>query len=205
MGRAMALISCAECQKTISDKAASCPHCGAPRNTLKTPPVPSPNQKQKSVNRQFGKFLLSSVLVFGAMAFVASLFNDQNTPSATTVTADVRSGIISGKPTEVVQVTAAGLFQEYDNNEVATDNRLRGKIVEVTGTVASINKDFLDHVYVNLATQNQFMSASMHVPQSEEQKMASLRKGQKVVFRCPKMQRWVGSPSGGDCVLMRSD
>jgi TM2 domain-containing membrane protein YozV len=26
----MALISCAECSKEISDKAAACPHCGAP-------------------------------------------------------------------------------------------------------------------------------------------------------------------------------
>ncbi|WP_425087012.1 zinc-ribbon domain-containing protein [Stappia sp.] len=26
----MALIACSECSKAISDKAASCPHCGAP-------------------------------------------------------------------------------------------------------------------------------------------------------------------------------
>lgn len=29
----MALISCAECSKEISDKASSCPHCGAPQAT----------------------------------------------------------------------------------------------------------------------------------------------------------------------------
>ena len=128
-----------------------------------------------------------------------------NSGSQSPPSTDVRSGIISGKPTEVVQVTAAGLFQEYDNNEVATDNRLRGKIIEVTGTVAAVNKNVWDLVYVNLATPNQFMSASMHVPQSEEQKTASLRKGQTVVFRCTKMKRWAGSPSGDDCVLIRSN
>jgi len=28
--KAMALINCSECKKEVSDKAASCPHCGAP-------------------------------------------------------------------------------------------------------------------------------------------------------------------------------
>jgi hypothetical protein len=133
-----------------------------------------------------------------------------NGPSERTSTAaaapstrtDVRNGIISGIPAEVVRVTANELFQQYDDNEVATDIRLKGKIVEVTGRVQSINKNFLDHVYVSLVTRNQFMSANMHVVKSEEQKMADLRKGQTVTFRCPTMKRWVGSPSGDDCVLL---
>nr|WP_249810334.1 OB-fold putative lipoprotein [Bradyrhizobium sp. 157] len=66
---------------------------------------------------------------------------------------DVRNGIISGSPAEVVRVTATELFREHDNNEVATDNRLKGKIVEVTGRVESINKNFLDDVYISLVTQ----------------------------------------------------
>ena len=35
----MALVACEECGKEISDKAAACPHCGAP-TTAKTEPVP---------------------------------------------------------------------------------------------------------------------------------------------------------------------
>lgn len=31
----MALVQCPECAKQISDQAASCPHCGAPRATVK--------------------------------------------------------------------------------------------------------------------------------------------------------------------------
>lgn len=30
----MALVKCGECQKEISDKAESCPHCGNPINTI---------------------------------------------------------------------------------------------------------------------------------------------------------------------------
>jgi hypothetical protein len=36
----------------------------------------------------------------------------------------------------------------------------------------------------------------------EESKIATLRRGQSVVFRCPKMVRWVGSPTGEECILM---
>ncbi|WP_144030654.1 OB-fold protein [Bradyrhizobium japonicum] len=145
------------------------------------------------------------VFVYALSKMVGPGSDSSTGGSSTTTRTDIRTGIVSGSPTEVVRVTAVDLFRQYDDNEVATDNRLKGKIIEVSGRVQSINKDFLDHVYVTLATPNQFMSASMHVPKSEEPKMAELRKGQAVALRCLKMKRWVGSPSGDDCVLMGSD
>lgn len=33
----MALIQCVECNKELSEKAASCPHCGCPNNQIKCP------------------------------------------------------------------------------------------------------------------------------------------------------------------------
>ena len=43
----MALIRCSECQQTVSDKAASCPHCGAPQKgaAYKVPPQSSKAHK----------------------------------------------------------------------------------------------------------------------------------------------------------------
>jgi hypothetical protein len=201
MGGAMALISCAECQH-ISDKAASCPHCGAPQNAGAAVETPTPAAIALTKGeRKFGagRILLGllGLIVVGAIA--RNYETSPSSPPTRSTLTDVRSGTISGKPTAIVSVRAADLFREYADNEVATDNRLKGKIVEIIGTVESINKNAFDHIYVLLVTPNQFMSASIHVLQSEEQKMASLRKGQIVIFRCPKMQRWAGSPSGDDC------
>ena len=98
---------------------------------------------------------------------------ESSSPAAPSSSTDARSGIVSGKQAEVVRVTAHELFQQYDENEVATDSRLKGKIVEVTGRVQAINKNVWDNVYVTLVTPNQFMSASMHVLKSEEQKIAA--------------------------------
>lgn len=78
------------------------------------------------------------------------------------------------------------LFREYEQNEVATDMRLKGKIVEINGKVTGINKDFWDSAYVELQTPNQFMTASVRPIESDIDKIARLRRGQFVTFRCEK-------------------
>jgi hypothetical protein len=144
-----------------------------------------------------GKGCLNLVVVIAVLGLIGLIILNNSGPDTKAV-----NPAEPAKPAEVISFTAKDLFDAYDGNEVATDISLKGKIVQVTGRVQSINKDVFGSIYVNLATANQFMSAAMHVVKSEEAKMAALRKGQLVVFRCPKMQRWVGSPSGSDCVLV---
>lgn len=117
-------------------------------------------------------------------------------------TTDIRQGRVDGKSLEIVTISAINLFREYERNEVATDMRLEGKIVEIHGTVTGINKDFWDKAYVELRTPNEFMSATVRPIASDIEKTARLRKGQLVAFRCQKMHRFMGSPSGSNCVLV---
>ncbi|MDB5554507.1 MAG: hypothetical protein JWL86_4491 [Rhizobium sp.] len=140
------------------------------------------------------KFLGAFVLLLIGLWFVGSMPNKSSAPAP-----DIRNAA----PADVAKTSAGELFRMYDTNEVATDSSLKGRIVEVSGTVQGINKDFLDNLYVSLVTPNQFMSANMHVPKSEEQKLIQMRKGQSVVFRCAKMKRWAGAPSGDDCLVMQ--
>lgn len=123
-------------------------------------------------------------------------------PPAALRTTDIRQGRVNGERLEVVTVSAMGLFREYERNEVATDMRLKGKIVEIHGTITGINKDLWDGVYVTLKTPNEFMSASARPIESDIDKIARLVKGQAVAFRCETMQRFMGSPSGKNCALM---
>jgi hypothetical protein len=44
-GEKMALVKCQECGKEISDQAANCPHCGAPRQASSTKKEPSQAEK----------------------------------------------------------------------------------------------------------------------------------------------------------------
>jgi hypothetical protein len=67
----MALVRCEECQQTVSDKAASCPHCGAPQGLQANPPALPPilradTKKAPSKNR-------AGCLVAGLVLFILFL------------------------------------------------------------------------------------------------------------------------------------
>jgi hypothetical protein len=61
----MALIACSECRREVSDKAVSCPHCGAPINQAAAIPV-KPQKQQSNI----GCFT-SLVVIFGTLWLVS--------------------------------------------------------------------------------------------------------------------------------------
>lgn len=124
------------------------------------------------------------------------------TPPKPLRTTDLKEGLIGGQHVDVVRVSAMNLFREYDRNEIATDLRLQGKIVEINGKVTGIKKDFLDEAYVELQTPNEFMSATVRPVTSDLDKVSRLHKGQFVTFRCERMERFMGGPSGKKCVVI---
>ncbi|AWH89696.1 OB-fold protein [Limnobaculum parvum] len=102
---------------------------------------------------------------------------------------------------EIYKTTAKALFNDYEENEVAVDEKMKGKLIEVKGVVQAIDKDFLDNIIINLRTSNEFMPARMTMDSSSKSVALNLKKGQTVVITCEKMSRLVGSPSGRDCIF----
>lgn len=100
-----------------------------------------------------------------------------------------------------VDVAATELFDAYHENEVAADDRFKSKKLRVTGTVASIDKDFVDNVVVRLQTANQFQSVMATVRGAEKPAAAKLKKGQRVTIICRGRGMVIGSPSLGDCTF----
>jgi hypothetical protein len=206
----MALITCEDCGRSISDRAPSCPQCGAPsiHAPFAPPPLPSgppPLQQPtaaalaltKGERKGFGKKILIGFFGGVALIFVIGAISDK-TPAP--------SGVTNPQPyvppqKEIVTATAQELFDAYESNEVATDIRLKGKIIQISGRVQSIDKSVFDAMFVSLETRNQFMPTKVRPNKQDESKIAALRRGQNVVFRCQRIQRWVGSPMGEDCVL----
>ena len=58
-----------------------------------------------------------------------------------------------------IAVKATDLVDEYHRNEVAADERYKGKLLTVVGQVAAIEKDAFDNIVVRLKTANPFMGA----------------------------------------------
>jgi hypothetical protein len=113
-------------------------------------------KQPKTVENRLGSIMKNAFWIIFAILVVLYFIGSNSDKK------DASSPIVrNATPAEVIGTTAEQLFQMYDYNEVATDSAIKGKILEVKGTVQSINKDFLDHMYVSLVTPNQFMSAGV--------------------------------------------
>jgi len=129
------------------------------------------------------QFLLALVVAVG---FVAFRHSGDSKPETTK---------------EVYKTTARTLFKDYEKNEVATDEAMKGKSVAVMGIIQSIDKDFTGSINIKFKTDNQFMPARMSVSDNQKSFISSLKAGDKIEVICEKIERMVGSPSGSDCVI----
>lgn len=115
--------------------------------------------------------------------------------------------VADGESKEVVsddgiyRTTAKALAELYDANEVAADDEIGGRKVEITGTVQEIAKNFTNDVIVRLESGNRFLPVMLSMEDSEKSKASKLKKGQKIVVTCEKMQLFVGTPSGSNCTF----
>lgn len=100
-----------------------------------------------------------------------------------------------------ISVLADDLYSEYHENEVAADNKYKGKRIKVTGIVAEIRKDFMDDEIIDLKTDNQFMDIHCEMNKSESDKVVNLRKDSQVILigKCKGMI--IGSVQLDDCVF----
>jgi hypothetical protein len=76
----MALISCSECRGQVSDKAAACPHCGAPVTFVAVEPQPVPVQIVKPKSNLIWWVLGTPVALFAVFLVIGARTNP-NSPS----------------------------------------------------------------------------------------------------------------------------
>ena len=97
-----------------------------------------------------------------------------------------------------VEVTAQRLFADYDANEVAADDKYRGKVLRITGIVDRIAKTITDDAYIALRTSNEFEPVDATLADAKD--AASLKRGEKVVVRCRGQGKMV-DPVVDGCVI----
>ncbi|WP_052325955.1 OB-fold protein [Pectobacterium brasiliense] len=106
---------------------------------------------------------------------------------------------IAFKNASVYQTTAKSLTTLYRENEIAADDKIGKRKVEIIGVIQQIRKDFKDDVVIELQTGNQFRPVRLSMDDGERSKAAKLKKGQKTTITCDKMMLLIGSPSGSNC------
>jgi hypothetical protein len=159
----------------------------------------------KNLSRNIASFVLFSV--FGLLALGSG--NSTSTSSKGSGSTETKSasqtnkveGAVERPKAVAVEVTATKLWNDYQANEVAADEKYKGKTLLVSGSVASIDKDFADNIVVRLSTPNQFMSTMATLDDSQKSKAAQLSKGQPIRLRCEGRGMIIGSPSLDDCTI----
>ena len=165
------LVKCKACNAVVSKKAPACPKCGEP-------------QKRQ-------RFGCLSVIVGGVLLIlVISAFNPGPTTTSTTVSEpeavqpsapSVGSSALEQQNARQpsLTVSALDLYNAYDANEVAADQKYKNKYAIVTGKVYKIEVTF-GMPQISLQTTNYGLPILCTLSASESNQVAQLAKGQNV-------------------------
>lgn len=99
----------------------------------------------------------------------------------------------------LIVVSAREIASDYDDNEVAADQKYKGKILEVSGIVASIDSSVGDQAIVQLVGKNEFQTVSTQGNNDFTQYATTLKKGQNVVLICKGDGEVIGFPQLKNC------
>ncbi|WP_427032723.1 OB-fold protein [Enterobacter hormaechei] len=126
-------------------------------------------KKQKMILATKDKIGIDSCGGVGAYALIQKDFRKMTLtglmPLAT------QAGVVKPKTTTsdegIYRTTAKALAELYSANEVAADDKIGGRKVEMTGTVQDITKNFANDVVLKLESGNRFMPVSLSMADSE--------------------------------------
>lgn len=100
---------------------------------------------------------------------------------------------------EALVVSPADLVQAYKDNEVAADEKYKGKKIEITGEVKDISSNIGDQPVVHLKADKALLGVSAHG--LEKSDAAKLKKGETVTLVCKGNGEVISVPSLDDCKL----
>ena len=119
---------------------------------------------------------LLSIFLFIIIGF-GSLDEFENLDQSPKVTSDSNPS---------VTISASKLYKEYNENEIAADEKYKGKIIEVTGVIRDIGNDIMDNAYITLVGDEYFGDIQCYF--NEKSVVAKLSKGKRITV--------IGSCSG---------
>ncbi|MEI6790109.1 MAG: hypothetical protein WCK42_02890 [Myxococcaceae bacterium] len=93
-----------------------------------------------------------------------------------------------------MSITAKQFHRDYQANEARADEKYKGKLLTVTGNVASIDKDLWGNSIIQLSTGDMFDDVRIKLASRNESWAASLNKGELVTINCRGGIMVIGSP-----------
>ena len=188
---------CNKCGKEIPNDSRVCKFCGNPvSQTTNITGNATVNRNNVKVKKQFyQKAWFWILIVFAFIVFVGIIGSSSD-----------NTNIVSSNPTNqeqektnntntttqeeekednVMKVDYEELHQEYMDNPIAADAKYKGKILELTGEVYTIDREIAGNPYItfNIGGEYSFQDVRITFKKSEEEKVTKLKKGQEVTIR----------------------
>lgn len=129
---------------------------------------------------KFFKFILISIIVLIALVVIIGMMSggdNNNQPANNTV----ETATLDEPP---IVVSAREIASDYDDNKAAADQKYKGKILEVSGIVASIDSSVGDQAIVQLAGKKEIPFITALGNNDFNQYATTLKEGQNVVLIC---------------------
>jgi len=182
---------CQNCGTEVTTK--FCPNCGAeimqqaqPQQTQQVQPqqvayqqpkYTQPPKKKKSGGKTA---LIVIACVFGFAALMGILFGEEEPAGSSSGIAQVDTS--SEAQIQYIEISAQDLWNAFEDNEVAADEKYKGEYVKVTGIVNNINsKDVLTSANILLEVDEYvFGCVQCNFNSDDAKAIANVKKGQKV-------------------------
>lgn len=104
---------------------------------------------------------------------------NHSTPSSSSESSSNASSTTPSEPA-AINVSASELVSDYNANEVSADDKYKGKVLAISGTVDSIGKDIMDTPYVTLHVDNDLLGVQCMFDNQYKAALSKLHKGQRI-------------------------
>ena len=94
-------------------------------------------------------------------------------------------------------------IEEYRTNEVAADERFKGRTIVLDGVVDGISKDFLDNPYLTIRTGVMYQTIHADFDDRHKSDLARLQRGKRVRIKGRVKGMMIGSVILGNCQLVQ--
>lgn len=156
------------------------------------------------------KLLLWVVGIFVGLVVIGALFGGDNKGSApanqSNAPAPAQSNGATPAPAPApaaVSVTATELTKAYKDNEIAANDKFKGKQLMVSGKIESIEAGITDKPELVLAANIDYGMSNPRatLADSDLDKAKSLKKGQNIKMLCVGNSEVAGTPMLEDCKI----
>ncbi len=214
----MSLVKCNTCGKEISSDAKTCPNCGT------TKPFNNSNKKLLII---IGIAFVAVLII----SSIFNKNNTKSSTDLSKPTSEIEKPIFTEKEAKVysvlvnndlellvsgdnsvfaeqdvivnkpIVITSNLLQSEYEKNEVAADQKFKGKTVAVTGVVKSLDKTIGDSISIGMnGGSNMFIHPRAEMSVGYENWVASLNKGDSVGLVCQVKGMIIGAVYLDECI-----